>query len=853
MQEFIECWHELLKWTQQSQNLSSYHQLSLHSSYDAFGQDGSSFDFIGPATDLPCDAQPDNQLKWHLNPGQLISIIEALPTVKNREWLDVACINLPLCLLALQEESHVQYVPLEFHHPSHLLEKVEMDRYRSVFLGHQAVHRHNWICTLVHKEGGHWFGLLGHPVRQQVFVLGREMVKSTANVLHSWQEWGGPQIWKTMCTLNRCNSIVESVQSISWTQNGYDCGPDIAHVLMTFMRCGVTPTSTGTILIPTIPCGHSFRIKVGRQLLDYTRIHIKEFLDVCDQNPLQAASVDPEWQHTQAQYREYLTHWAVDSQWPVKRVLKRLKKATEVCPGCLQTSHTVYSDMPPAAMFTEMKGAKLHPGIIADMVSPATPEDHTGGTSEVAEAVGVAEGYSAESDGGEEDAEEDEDSEKEDGEEGEDSEDSDLGSNDDTAQEVKVETLKDILERDTSPASAPRFGRPHKAPRVPTFRWSPGEWNNRHAHFDKYGDGPVLATPASEQEDNSSGPQTIYNMADNAGKISLEWSIDRAWRLLPDYANMFPQRRPCDVSAHLMPVMPIAPSIWEPIQGLAHGRSGKTIFTMDAVDMSLLEMIQHADSVGSKEIFVTGRKGLQPTQQEATPPPLVRIAMHKDECQLESGVQMTTDVDSGIWITRHPKFKHKFSVFLGPLYSSMRKPPIWKHNHLYINLLVPQLAEDRQKCLEDPEQPDRKEYWVKEFKLSQIPHISLGQEGSVFLHIFFPRLTHKRPGSRFYASMVPYHVQLLFFKELLLPALLDEVLDDPEKVYTSLSQEQLQFQNATSPKLCPLHPDQWEKLVDIIHRKVHNQTLQETTINLFRKDTRCQYSTFYLWLLLLCS
>jgi hypothetical protein len=809
---FIECWQELSTWIQQYRNSSNNQQPGPrpfseadHNNHPPSGDDSV---WVNATIDRSPDTQLNALLKWYLNPGQLTSVIAALPSVRDQEWLDAACINLPLCLLALQNKCHVRYVPLEFHHPQHTLEEIEILRYRALFNRHHEIKEHSWICTLINKGDNHWFGLLGHPQRRQVFVLGREMAKSTVNILHSWQEWGGPQIWSTICKLHDWDSTVESVQSINWQQNGHDCGPDIAHILTTFMTYGVTPTNTGMVVIPTIPCGHSFRISAGKQLLDYAKKYVKQFVNVCERNRVQAASVEPEWQQTYEEYRRYLDHWAKHPQWPVKKALKRLERHAQTCASCLLPSRTASSAMPSATRFTEMKEARLHPGILADTRTATSPSDNGGG-QDLAE--GVREEEEKEEDGH---TDSDGDSEEEGG-----------GEQDKGA--VEDVDLKDLGGQDTSPASAPRFGRPHKAPMVPTFDWKPGEWNKRHTHFDEYADGPVLANLAPGREDAIYAPQNVYNMAANSGNIGPEWRTEYGWRLLPDYAEIFPQQSPCDVDAHLMPVLPVDPLILEPIQGLSRGRGGKAVSTTDAVDLSLLEMIQHADSVGSKEIFVTGRKGLEPNSNslpavpwEENKPPLVRVMIHKDECQLKEGVQMTTDIDSGIWITRRPNFKLRFSILLGPLYSSMRKPPIWKHNHLYVKLLVPQLEEDRARCLKDPERPDRKEYWVKEFRLSQIPHISLGQDNQVFLHIFFPRLTHKRPGSRFYASMVPYHVQLTFFKELLLPTLFDEVLDDPEKVYTSLSQEHLQFQNASTPKLCPLRPDQWEKLVEIIHKKV---------------------------------
>jgi hypothetical protein len=121
--------------------------------------------------------------------------------------------------------------------------------------------------------------------------------------------------------------------------------------------------------------------------------------------------------------------------------------------------------------------------------------------------------------------------------------------------------------------------------------------------------------------------------------------------------------------------------------------------------MGAQEMIEKADEEGSNSIFLTGK-----TQEGQ----FVKLDLQRDAI-IPTRITPTPDVDSVVWLTCHTWFKHASNIFTKPVIQN--KPPIYKHNHIYVDLLVPQ-SEDDQQAL-----GLRAEWYSKSFKLSQIPHI----------------------------------------------------------------------------------------------------------------------------------
>lgn len=106
-------------------------------------------------------------------------------------------------------------------------------------------------------------------------------------------------------------------------------------------------------------------------------------------------------------------------------------------------------------------------------------------------------------------------------------------------------------------------------------------------------------------------------------------------------------------------------------------RTGNDAEVTDLVVMGAQEMIDKADEEGSSSIFLMGK-----TQEGQ----FVKLDLQRDAI-IPTRIVATVDVDSVVWLTRHPRFKHAINIFTKPVIRN--KPPIYKHNHIYVDLLVP--------------------------------------------------------------------------------------------------------------------------------------------------------------------
>ena len=116
------------------------------------------------------------------------------------------------------------------------------------------------------------------------------------------------------------------------------------------------------------------------------------------------------------------------------------------------------------------------------------------------------------------------------------------------------------------------------------------------------------------------------------------------------------------------------------------------------------------------------------------------------------------DVDSLICVTTEPRFNHAVNVSTMP--HIRKKAPIWKHNYVYIDLLLTQSDND---CLSLGAHSG---WWTRHFRMSQIPHVSFGHlvkgSASVNIYLFFPCMTHEPSHSARWISLVPSDVQNFF-------------------------------------------------------------------------------------------
>ena len=360
---------------------------------------------------------------------------------------------------------------------------------------------------------------------------------------------------------------------------------------------------------------------------------------------------------------------------------------------------------------------------------------------------------------------------------------------------------KNIHVADWSQARLGRFPRP-PGPVLPPLKSLRGLWSKFDNNFDEYDEGPTL------DDLEATAPPTItlascdlVYMAHQI--INNPWTMfkDRGYRILPSYADLFHRKDPIMILEHISPV------------GISHPSSpNDSDEDIDAHDVHVLgaeEMLQAADTYDDDLMFLTGR-----TLEHQ----YIRLDLQRDAITPQN-IQHSYDIDSLIWVSVEPRFDHAVNVFTMP--HIRKKAPIWKHNHVYVDLLIPQSDNDRLS------QGQRSEWWTKRFRLSQIPHVSFGHlsegSGSLNLYLCLPRMAHKQPHGSRWVTLVPPQLQEFFWEKVLTPAMKD-VTTELDHPYVGLTKENLVLKMGTwgrrrknregrrAPTF-PFQPETFEKLI----------------------------------------
>ncbi|KAG6369293.1 hypothetical protein JVT61DRAFT_12632, partial [Boletus reticuloceps] len=215
------------------------------------------------------------------------------------------------------------------------------------------------------------------------------------------------------------------------------------------------------------------------------------------------------------------------------------------------------------------------------------------------------------------------------------------------------------------------------------------------------------------------------------------------------------------------------------------------------------------DSTESFDAFVRGREGQDH----------IRVDLERDHIPLgPANIDVSVDIDSLVWVTPQLHFRKAMSIFLGPVLD--REAPIKKHNHVYVEITVPQSEEDASGL------GGRTEWWSLPFALSAIPHTTFGTigggSGSLNIYIFFPRMIHRDELSGRRATNIPKEVLDYFWTRVLLPAIANNV-GDAEAPYAALTLPEVRYKARKGgtrkrtpgrPKAVPFAPKTLEGIME---------------------------------------
>jgi hypothetical protein len=286
-----------------------------------------------------------------------------------------------------------------------------------------------------------------------------------------------------------------------------------------------------------------------------------------------------------------------------------------------------------------------------------------------------------------------------------------------------------------------------------------------NANFDEYYLGPTL-------EDMIDYPAHLDNFPLNPyakPTVRGPWETfkDYGYRLEPSFALMFNNADPILVADHVLPVGERSASLahLQKITGdydISRKGEKKTVHVDDVGVMGMEEMLIAAGGSGSEEsfdVFVRGRDSCND---------YIRIDLEKDKIHVDADDVVTVvDVDSMIWVTHELRFKQALKIFVLPRIA--KRAPIWRHNHVYAEILMPRSDEDRAKG-------GREEWLSKAFPLTAIPHTHFAMlgdgAGSINVYVFFPRMIHRDSARGYRVNNIPIEIQSVWFDEIVLPAII---------------------------------------------------------------------------------
>ncbi|KAG1843493.1 hypothetical protein F4604DRAFT_1596821 [Suillus subluteus] len=349
--------------------------------------------------------------------------------------------------------------------------------------------------------------------------------------------------------------------------------------------------------------------------------------------------------------------------------------------------------------------------------------------------------------------------------------------------------------------SIKRFPRPTAPPAMAAYkgrRWLP---DNRT--FDDYEGGPTIEMlrPPSNVH-----PTMIYHSA--RMELSAAWAtwVDHGYRIKPSTFQMFYQCRPLDTMEHIMPIgtldsydssMQVPDRVTGAYSldrtGAQKGGSGVRI--SDVVILSASDMIKSAEQYDpplqeqcryGHDLFVRGCTSGSDGDERPIYVDLELDAIRFDE----DDISISVDIDSIIWMTKTLRLRGTIGVYMTPPFHS--KPGISKHNHAYLDLLIPQSEEDAH------EPGGRAEWLSLRVKMDSIPHLCIGRISSAAstlnVYIFFPRLKHDDAISGKKVTIIPNEVEDIFWDRVLLPSIGD-CADISWQAYMKQSLQEARYKN----------------------------------------------------------
>ncbi|KAI9449509.1 hypothetical protein HD554DRAFT_2181041 [Boletus coccyginus] len=660
------------------------------------------------------------------------------------------------------------------------------------------------VAFLVHDpEAAHFFAVVFDYTAHTAYVFGRKLSNNNPQYDADWKAWRGPERWKIIADLHLWDAgDPEDTMVIirDWPQNGYDCGPIACALIQKCMEKGLEETWHSLLAIPIganppIPCGHILRLNMLGAILQRCIINFKDYMQFIIDRP-------PHWDYMELNDETIKVMQSGGDQERDTRLLRSLTLASNSCRHC----QTLISQ---AAAVQDKELSKQMEGDHQDQEEIQEPQVQDGEYHHITSSDQVkalfstikahrilhgaslhrslrpprAVGHPSRSTGN---------NNNNNNNNGEINEDEGQLSN---AARASCKRVKDwrlgTLQR------FPRISQP-----VPLDPYRGRRFLPHDDEYDEYNDGPTLEMLQQPEVYSVQTPPFLHIVQAPAW---IMWR-DHGYRILTNSFQMFYLGEPIQIMDHVMTLGMVERSSpkdrrdQKPSHG-AHDSSEHSQESNDAHSvevMSASAMLEHAGAspainqpcTQGHNIFVRGRLPVFGEGEK-----YIRVDLEQEKIDFTAReIVMSIDIDSIIWTTRRLVCEHSIGVYLTPIYDS--SPGIPKHNHVYIDILIPQSEDDQHIS------GHRTEWMSKKFPLNAIPHTTIGQltssTGHVLkVYIFFPRMIHRSPFTGRCMNMMPKGVLDPFWEEILLPAIGDRATESYAP-YMSQTLEEVRYKQRGS-------------------------------------------------------
>ncbi|KAI6137967.1 hypothetical protein BKA82DRAFT_35141 [Pisolithus tinctorius] len=355
--------------------------------------------------------------------------------------------------------------------------------------------------------------------------------------------------------------------------------------------------------------------------------------------------------------------------------------------------------------------------------------------------------------------------------------------------DTKSQHLRDLLRhypyhvKDWSAGMMYCFPRPTPPVYLPAYQGQ--RWKCFDHRFDEYEGGPVLESLRQDRNCNEIVEEPYYRPG--------MWTSfrDYGYCLLSSFNQMFYLGPPIRLSDHILQVG--VPANYQSSHQIGDHVTG---------NYSLARQVPHPSRVDMDDVAILGASQMIEIGS-STSECLVNTfvnGQHKDghhiclDLELDhklvtpEELEVTMDIDSLIWVTHSLQFNTLLPIYLGPIVEE--KAPMHKHNHVYVDILVPQSEADYSVI------GSHTEWLTMAFPLCGVPHTVFGAlsnaAGTMNVYICFPRMIHRDEMTHKHANHIPKEVLDFFWEHVLLPVIHAHA-DVSSAPYVSLTLKEVQF------------------------------------------------------------